>query len=217
MNILELEKNKLKIGNQTITGFVRDEKCDRCSCNLIYDDKFDADFCPDCNEWKDIRCPDTNCEMCKNRPSKPLNTSEFITSKDITYNNLPDIIDEVFPEFVKSDYYDADMKELNYVNLGNLTLLVFDNLDTKKDLDLAIKLMKLTNYVMNNCEGEIVNLFGIEVFETITAYKKGAQLAKEYLTGKALDNFHATVHWYHTDVFLAEYRKLFPSPPDVSF
>jgi hypothetical protein len=217
MNIIDLGKNNLKIGNQIITGFIREEKCDKCSNFLVYNDIFDADFCPDCNEWKDIRCPDTNCDTCKSRPSKPVNTSEFTFSKNITYKNIPDIIDEIFPEFVKSNYYDANMKELQYIHLGNLTLLAFENLDTGKDLDLAIRLMKLTDYIINNYGGEIENLFGIEVFETITAYKKGAQLAKEYLTDKALHNFHATVPWYHTDIFLAEYRKLFPSPPNVKF
>ncbi len=77
MNIIDLGKNNLKIGGQIVTGFIREEKCDTCSSNLIYDDKFDADLCPKCNEWKEIKCPDMNCETCRSRPSKPLNSSEL--------------------------------------------------------------------------------------------------------------------------------------------
>jgi len=216
MNIVDLGKNKLKIGNQIITGFVRDEKCDGCSCNLIYDDKFDADFCPNCNEWRDIRCPDTNCETCRNRPSKPLNTSEFLISKDISYDNIVDILDELFPEYVSNThYYESSNRELQYSHLGNLCLMIFEDIDKEKDNNLVDRLVKFANYIINNYGGELQNLFCVEVLEHLTGSRKSAHLAKQYLTDKALETFHDTTKFYHTTEFLDEYFKVFKMNPII--
>lgn len=206
----DIDKNEVNIDGQKVKGFILDEVCDICGSKKVYYEKYDAKFCSQCNEWKEIGCADTNCEYCRQRPSRPLNTSDFQIFKEITYDNISDIIDELFPEYIaNSRYYDPDDKELKYIHLGNLCLMIFEDLDKKKDIDIAIRLVKLANYIINNYGGELQNLFCIEVLEVLTGSRKGAHLAKEYLNGEALEIFHETTKFYHTNQFLDEYYKVF--------
>jgi hypothetical protein len=143
-----------------------------------------------------------------------LEEFEKLEKSLVTYENIDEYIDKLFPEYVVSkQYYDAEAKELKYIHMGNLTLLAFENMDDRSDLDIAIRLMKLTNYVVNNFGGELQNMFCIEVFETIAGYRRGAHFAKDYLNGEALEIFHETTKFYHTHEFLEEYYQVFEMHP----
>lgn len=138
-----------------------------------------------------------------------LEEFEQVDKKEITYDNIADYIDKLFPEYVKSErYYEADNKELQYVHLGNLSLMVLEDLDSESDLELPTRLVKLANYIINNFGGELQNLFCIEVFEPLGG-RTGARLAKQYLNGEALDIFHENTKFYNTPEFLDEYYKVF--------
>lgn len=140
----------------------------------------------------------------------------------VTYGNINQWIDELFPEYLESErYYEVINKDLSYAHLGNLSSLAFDELDNRTDIELAERLLEMTNYVVNNLgnlkneEGtdDLGNVFGIEVYEKLCCYKKGAHLAKKYLFDKALQSFHDTTMHYHTDEFLKEYYKVFEIHP----
>ena len=60
------------INGKRICGFICDEICSVCGCLQIHHDKFDAYFCPQCNEWLEVKCGDPDCEYCKDRTEKPL-------------------------------------------------------------------------------------------------------------------------------------------------
>lgn len=73
MKIYE-NRNKRRVGinGMKIGGCILKQICSVCRKNLVYYDKFDADFCPSCNEWKQEKCSDMNCHHCSTRPTKPL-------------------------------------------------------------------------------------------------------------------------------------------------
>jgi len=47
--------------------------CDVCNTRKKYFLDWDAYYCPQCNEWKEKKCDDPHCLMCKIRPEKPRN------------------------------------------------------------------------------------------------------------------------------------------------
>lgn len=137
----------------------------------------------------------------------------------ITYENIQDYIDKVFPEYLKSkdcESYSFD-RELRYVYLTGLCNLALEDLDNRSNVELAEALVKFSNVVINrfgDCSNfdktdNLDNLFGIEVFELLTGSKKGIHMAKEYLSDRALETFHLTIKHYHTDESLIEYHKVF--------
>ncbi|PIC64380.1 hypothetical protein CSV79_07065 [Sporosarcina sp. P13] len=44
--------------------------CVECMEPLHYSDEFDARYCKDCDEWREMIC-DPNCQTCQTRPVKP--------------------------------------------------------------------------------------------------------------------------------------------------
>jgi len=46
-------------------------KCGDCNGKILYFYKYDAYFCPQCNEWISIKCDDPNCSYCVDRPETP--------------------------------------------------------------------------------------------------------------------------------------------------
>ena len=42
--------------------------CQECGGKILYFCKYDANFCPQCNNWTEKKCTDPNCEFCKDRP-----------------------------------------------------------------------------------------------------------------------------------------------------
>lgn len=50
-------------------------KCETCSKDSQYSEKWDAYYCSSCNEWKSPKCKGEHKECnfnCKNRPKNPL-------------------------------------------------------------------------------------------------------------------------------------------------
>ncbi|MDD4564211.1 MAG: hypothetical protein PHE79_01800 [Eubacteriales bacterium] len=72
MNIIENENDKVTIDGIRIEGFISDDRCKVCNQNLILYKKYDALFCPECNQWAESKCSDPDCVYCRNRPDKPL-------------------------------------------------------------------------------------------------------------------------------------------------
>lgn len=130
--------------------------------------------------------------------------------KKITYNNVPDKLVEMFPEYRSSHkYYDELNKDLPYMVLGNLALMAFEDIDEKQGTELAERLLKLMDEIMNDPDSDdnLINLFQIEVFEKIVATQTGAKLAKTLLHSKSLDLLDQTLKFYNTKQFLEEYRR----------
>lgn len=38
---------------------------------ISYDERYDADYCPKCNEWLEKQCSDSDCFYCRSRPERP--------------------------------------------------------------------------------------------------------------------------------------------------
>ena len=51
---------------------VEDKRCKSCNQIIVHHYRYDAYFCPECNEWLENQCPDEYCRYCKDRPNKPL-------------------------------------------------------------------------------------------------------------------------------------------------
>lgn len=79
MNISEDRDNrKVIIDGNCIDGVILDMRCNECNNYLIYYDKYDCEFCPNCNEWISETCADINCDYCTNRLVKPLENNKEI-------------------------------------------------------------------------------------------------------------------------------------------
>ena len=76
MKIIE-EDDKVIIDGEAIEGFVADDVCSKCGTKQIYYEKYDAYFCPTCNQWLENTCPDPKCDFCTKRPSKPLKSDRI--------------------------------------------------------------------------------------------------------------------------------------------
>jgi len=132
------------------------------------------------------------------------------TIGNLTYNNVIEKILKEFPEYKTSEEYFDDINvDLPYIVLGNLGLMALEDLDDKTDTSMAEKLLRITDDVLNNpnSDDKILDLFQVQIFEKLTAYKKGAILAKKILRGKSLELLEQTLEYYNTDEFLEEYRK----------
>ena len=132
------------------------------------------------------------------------------TIGNLTYNNVIEKILKEFPEYKTSEEYFDDINvDLPYIVLGNLGLMALEDLDDKTDTSMAEKLLRITDDVLNNpnSDDKILDLFQVQIFEKLTAYKKGAILAKKILRGKSLELLEQTLEYYNTEEFLEEYRK----------
>lgn len=130
--------------------------------------------------------------------------------EQVTYDNIINILLEKFPEYKNSEkYFDESNKELTYIVLGNLCLMAFEDIDNKRDVMLAEKLVKFADEIFNNSSSDdkLVNLFAVEVLENLTGSRTGANLAKQLLHGKSVELLEQTMKNYHTDEFLEEYRE----------
>lgn len=129
--------------------------------------------------------------------------------EQITYNNISEKLIEKFSEFKSSSRYFDEEDKAPYTVLGNLSLMVFEDIDKKQDTGLAEKLVKLADEIFNNAQSDeqLVNLFAVEVLEILVGSKTGAKLAKNLLHGKSLDFLEQTLKHYNTNEFLEEYKK----------
>ncbi|MGG0658104.1 hypothetical protein [Rummeliibacillus pycnus] len=73
MKIEVKDDDKVIIDDFEFYGHIEQEQfCSKCEFNLVYNEDFDAYFCPKCNLWTESQCSDPDCEYCPNRPEKPL-------------------------------------------------------------------------------------------------------------------------------------------------
>lgn len=49
-------------------GKCKNEKCNK---DLLYNEKYDAYFCKECDVWSEDACKDPRCFYCVGRPEKP--------------------------------------------------------------------------------------------------------------------------------------------------
>jgi hypothetical protein len=50
-------------------------QCPQCGTRGVYNQEFDANFCPSCNHWLEKRCGNQDCSYCAKRPASPLPTT----------------------------------------------------------------------------------------------------------------------------------------------
>jgi hypothetical protein len=62
----------VSISTQTLEGWILEGSCPACAARIVYHDKYDAAFCPQCNQWLESRCGDARCAYCARRPERPL-------------------------------------------------------------------------------------------------------------------------------------------------
>lgn len=71
-DIYEMD-GKIIINGYMVFGWVEyRRKCKICNHIMIFDMDMDDHFCPACNAWLYPICKDPECEICTNRPEKPL-------------------------------------------------------------------------------------------------------------------------------------------------
>jgi len=128
----------------------------------------------------------------------------------ITYNNIIRKIVEEFPEYRNSlKYWDNLNDDIQYIVLGNLALMAFENLDERPDTALAEKLVIFTNQILNNPENEdkLKELFQVSVLEQLVGSRTGAILAKKYLNGRSVYLLEFILKDSLAKEFEEEYRK----------
>lgn len=69
---IEERGQKVIINGYEIMGWITVETCTKCGSNMLMNRRWDATFCPQCNEWKEKNCEDPDCTFCRSRPIKPL-------------------------------------------------------------------------------------------------------------------------------------------------
>jgi len=67
------EDDLVVIDGIRIVGSLEDGPCE-CGSRIVYFDRYDALFCPECNTWLQARCSDPRCGYCVRRPAQPLPT-----------------------------------------------------------------------------------------------------------------------------------------------
>lgn len=130
--------------------------------------------------------------------------------EQLTYSNISEKLIEKFPEYKNSSqYYDEENMDSPYTVVGNLSLMVFEDIDKKENIELAARLIILVDEIMNNpnSEDQLVNLMQIEVFEKLVGSRTGAKIARAMLHDKSLHFLEQTLKYYNSKDFLEEYRK----------
>lgn len=74
MKIREDKKRGIVIlcGKWRIGGQIMEKICEVCGYPIVYFDKYDSEFCPNCNEWLTSGCDDPECCYCAKRPTTPF-------------------------------------------------------------------------------------------------------------------------------------------------
>lgn len=58
-----------------LEGWIEEPPCPTCGSPRVYWTAYDATFCPGCNRWLELRCPDPGCVACRVRPAVPLRSA----------------------------------------------------------------------------------------------------------------------------------------------
>jgi len=120
----------------------------------------------------------------------------------LTLDNIVEEIVKLIPEF--KDYKDYKVFDIKNESEKRMLLSVFGNflkerIDTFPIDDPVIqKTFKLINEQFNNSDSDqdVLDYLGIDIFENISPYKKGMEVSRKLLTGKALESFNETAKYY---------------------
>jgi len=64
---------KISINGYLVYGWVEYHmRCKKCNHIMVFDMDWDDHICPRCNEWHHTISGNCDCEICTNRPEKPL-------------------------------------------------------------------------------------------------------------------------------------------------
>jgi hypothetical protein len=67
------EDGVVTVGSQKLEGWIhKNGACPTCVSPTIYYEKYDAVFCPQCNQWLESQCGDPGCCYCPRRPDRPI-------------------------------------------------------------------------------------------------------------------------------------------------
>ena len=68
-------QNLVMMGAVRLEGWIEEPPCPQCRSPRIYWAAYDGTFCPACNRWLELRCPDPDCVACRVRPAVPLHAA----------------------------------------------------------------------------------------------------------------------------------------------
>ena len=71
--IVDPDRDLMSIDGFEFFGWVVDNAvCNVCGHKIIFSESLDAKFCPQCNEWREPPCSDSECMFCRSRSNSPL-------------------------------------------------------------------------------------------------------------------------------------------------
>jgi tetratricopeptide (TPR) repeat protein len=74
--MLEIQENTkehtVQLGPLRIEGWVAPASCIKCHGRVVHYAVFDAQFCPECNQWTARQCTMPDCYLCSIMPERPL-------------------------------------------------------------------------------------------------------------------------------------------------
>ena len=111
--------------------------------------------------------------------------------------NLVDVIDQEFPEFINSNFYEAGDKAFEYVHVGNFTSFIEGEFKMH-NYEIIKHLLDFLNRVMNEGSKEVQNILQIEIFETMVGHQEFVDQARLQLQGAALRNLEQTLLHFNT-------------------
>jgi len=64
--------------------------CITCGIEGTLSLKYDAYFCPKCTTWLEIKCGDSKCSFCNNRPTTPMGENSIKHKIMRAHRKLPE-------------------------------------------------------------------------------------------------------------------------------
>ncbi len=119
--------------------------------------------------------------------------------KEITYNNIVDILLQEFPEYKQSRYYNDADREFLYASMGSFGRFIVQIIENEAhDSKFIQRFFEFINQIyngpeINNKDGSdtLQNLLYVEIFENLAQTKLGVESARRYLQGKAKIEFES--------------------------
>jgi len=113
--------------------------------------------------------------------------------KKLTSEEIKNELLEKFPEFKESDEFikSLDQEGGSYEYFARFADFITKSIDQGTNTELIKNFFSFINeiYSRENFSGEVWDLLGIEILETLGAEAKYSDLANEYLEGSALKAF----------------------------
>lgn len=122
----------------------------------------------------------------------------------ITYNNIVNNLVERFPDYRMSDEFDKDSLHSQYVMFSGFGRFLTAEIEKEEQSDeLTKRAFQFINEIYNgptiksdtDPQDTLQNLIYIEIFENLAQTKRGVQIARKYLIGKAKDEFETVFRY----------------------